>query len=369
MGGALAAIALVAGGIAVGAVLDDDEPLEVVTPAVESVSSPEPGDTRLSDPAEPTPGVAAPTPTPSPEAPAPTAPPAGFDPEPASTVASAVAPAVVQILVPNFGQGSGIIYSAEGYILTNAHVVGGSTEVSVTLANGSTVDGEVLGADTGTDVAVVQIDASLDFTVAELGGIETIEVGQLAVAIGSPFGLEGTVTAGIVSAVNRIVPNDLSGDLTRVAMIQTDAPINPGNSGGALADIEGRVVGMNTSIRTDGGQGNLGVGFAIPADTAKLIADRIVEGVPLESGYLGVSLTDATVGAPGAVITDVVDGDPAATAGLLAGDKIVGVDGTAIRSSGELAAWVRLQLPGQSVQVEVERDGQTETFTVELGTL
>ena len=280
--------------------------------------------------------------------------------EPVAAVAEAVAPAVV-LIQHEAGQGSGIIYDDSGLVLTNAHVVGQFTEVSVQLASGIRVGGTVLGADTNTDVAVVRIDTEEEFGVAPLAPESTVEVGQLAVAIGSPFGLEQTVTSGIVSATGRVVGT--------VAMIQTDAPINPGNSGGALADRQGRVIGMNTAIRTDGSGGNIGVGFAIPADTAKLIADRIIAGESLEQGYLGVEGATPQLGDPGVIVTNVLPGTGAAAAGVQVDDLIVGFNGAEIRSMQDLAAAVRLQAPNAVVEVVVIRDGGRVTLTVTLGTL
>lgn len=280
--------------------------------------------------------------------------------EPVAAVANAVAPAVV-LIQHELGQGSGIIYDEAGLILTNAHVVGQFTEVSVQLPSGIRVQGAVLGADANTDVAVIRIDTDAEFGVAPLAPESSVEVGQLAVAIGSPFGLEQTVTSGIVSAKGRVVGT--------VSMIQTDAPINPGNSGGALADRQGRVIGMNTSIRTDGNGGNVGVGFAIPSDTAKLIADRIIAGQSLEQGYLGVEGATPQVGQPGVIVTRVLPGTGAETAGVLPDDLITGFNNSAIRSMGDLAAAVRLQPPDAIVDVDVVRDGQTISLKVTLGQL
>ena len=252
--------------------------------------------------------------------------------EPVAAVAAAVSPAVV-LITTDIGQGSGIIYDAEGLLLTNAHVVGSFTEVTVTLASGVRVPGEVIGADPLTDVAVVRFDTDSEFGVATLAPESSVEVGQLAVAIGSPFGLEQTVTSGVVSAKARVLQNPTEdGQLSIVAMTQTDAPINPGNSGGALADRQGRVIGMNTSIRTDGSGGNIGVGFAIPADTAKLIADRIVSGEPLEQGFLGVAGETPLIGEPGVIVVEVTEGSGAEAAGLLLDDRIVGFNGIEIKS-------------------------------------
>jgi len=288
--------------------------------------------------------------------------------EPVAAVAQAVAPAVV-LIQHELGQGSGIIYEQEGFILTNAHVVGQFSEVLVTLASGVRVPGQVLGADELTDVAVVKIDTDAAYGVAVLAPDDSVQVGQLAVAIGSPFGLEQTVTSGIVSAKGRVLLNPTEdGGESIVAMIQTDAPINPGNSGGALADRQGRVIGMNTSIRTDGSGGNIGVGFAIPSDTARLIADRIIAGEPLEQGFLGINGGTPFVGEPGVVITVVTPGSGAAIAGLAPDDRITGFNGIEIKSMSDLAAAVRLQSPEATITVEFVREGEALTVDVTLGT-
>jgi len=198
----------------------------------------------------------------------------------------------------------------------------------------------------------------------------SVEVGQLAVAIGSPFGLQQTVTSGIVSAKGRVLESLTDdGRLSVVAMIQTDAPINPGNSGGALADRQGRVIGMNTSIRTDGSGGNIGVGFAVPSDTAKLIADRIIAGEPLEQGFLGINGTTPVIGEPGVVVGVVTPDSGADNAGILSDDLIVGFNGTVIKSMSDLAAAVRLQPPQATVTVELVRNGENLVVDVTLGLL
>ena len=313
-------------------------PTEVETPAAEEpIAAPDVAPAAPTE-APATPAPATPEPTEAPEIDAPrleVPPPVVPDDaeEPVAAVAEAVAPAVVLIQTDG-GQGSGIIYDESGLILTNAHVVGQFSEVSVQLASGIRVPGAVLGADANTDVAVVRISTDEQFGVAPLAPESTVEVGQLAVAIGSPFGLEQTVTSGIVSATGRVVGT--------VAMIQTDAPINPGNSGGALADRQGRVIGMNTAIRTDGSGGNIGVGFAIPADTAKLIADRIIAGDSLEQGYLGIEGATPQLGEPGVIVTRVIPDTGAAVAGVQVDDLIVGFNGADIRSMQDLAAAVRL---------------------------
>lgn len=364
---ALAAMAaLVGGAFFFGRSFGSDETVTtpIVAPVVETP-------TTAPEPTVPPTQVPAPTPVPSPpvnDAPSPVLPGEGAD-EPVAAVARAVAPAVVLIQTET-GQGSGIIYDDAGLILTNAHVVGQSTAVRVTLASGASVEGVVIGADPLTDVAVVRIDTDFEFGVAELAPESSVEVGQLAVAIGSPFGLEQTVTSGIVSAKGRVVENFTDdGRLSFVAMIQTDAPINPGNSGGALADRQGRVIGMNTSIRTDGSGGNIGVGFAVPADTAKLIADRIIAGEPLDQGFLGINGATPTIGEPGVVVGLVTEGSGAAAAGIQIGDLIVGFNDGAIKSMSDLAAAVRLQPPNAVVSVDLIRDGEPLTLQVTLGLL
>ena len=291
--------------------------------------------------------------------------------EPVTAVALAVSPSVVRIDTST-GTGSGIILDSSGRVVTNAHVVNGASTVEIRLADGTRAEGTVLGSDPNVDIAIVQIDGEVLFEEADFALSDTVQVGQLAVAIGSPFGLEQSVTAGIVSAVNRAVPhaNVIDGSSTIVEMIQTDAPINPGNSGGALADRQGRVVGMNTSIRTDGiVSGNLGVGFAIPSDTILLVADRIVNGESLEVGFLGVSGQNPALGRAGALIVDVVEDSPAWDGGLMPGDLVVSVDGSPILGMSELAAKIRISSPGTEVEIGVIRNGQEAFFKVILGTL
>jgi len=288
--------------------------------------------------------------------------------EPVAAVAEAVAPSVVRIDTAT-GTGSGIIYDQDGMVVTNAHVVQGVESVEIRLADGTRSTGLVLGSDPMVDIAILQIQGNFDFKQATFALLESVRVGQLAVAIGSPFGLEQSVTAGIVSAINRAVPskNIEDGSRTIVEMIQTDAPINPGNSGGALVDRQGRVVGMNTLIRTDGTvEGNLGVGFAIPTDTIFLVTERIANGESLENGFLGISGQNPTIGRAGALIIDVVSGSPAYVSGLEPGDLIIGIDGAPILGMSELAARIRLSSPGTTVEIRAIRNGEQLTFPVTL---
>jgi putative serine protease PepD len=263
------------------------------------------------------------------------------------------------------GLGSGVVYDPRGYILTAAHVVGEQTEVEVRLSNGATHQGEVLGADPFTDIAVVKIDAE-NLQAAPLAVGEEHVVGQLAVAIGSPFGLEQTVTSGIISAVHRSVPaNDGS---TVRDMIQTDAPINPGNSGGALADAQGRVIGINDAIQSSNG-GNQGVGFAVPIDVAAWVADKIVAGEEPVPAFLGVEGAEPTSGPAGALLTGIEEGSPAAEAGLEDGDLVTQFDGEPIQSMTDLAARVRSSEPGTEVSLDVLRGGERLEVEVTLDDL
>src|SRR6266536_3848430 len=262
--------------------------------------------------------------------------------EPVAAVAKALLPAVVQLETQQ-GLGSGVIYDKQGYILTAAHVVEGAGQVTVRLADGTRLPGRVVGTDAGSDIGVVKVDRS-NLQPAALALKVPLEVGQTAVAIGSPFGLEGTVTSGVVSAVNRSLPTQ---DGSVFEVLQTDAPINPGNSGGALA-------------------GNEGVGFAVPIDIAAASAARIVQGKSSASGYLGVSGTDPTLGRAGALVNEVVNGGPADKAGLQVGDLVVSVNGKAVQSMDDLAAQVRILEPGQKVQLGIVRDGKQQTITATL---
>jgi putative serine protease PepD len=260
------------------------------------------------------------------------------------------------------GLGSGFIYDQDGFVLTAAHVVEGATDVTVRLASGNRVPGEVVGSDPGTDVAVVRIEDG-NYPAADLAVGAPVKVGQLAVAIGSPFGLEQTVTAGIVSATDRSIVTDNGRAVTN--MIQTDAPINPGNSGGALVDRRGRVIGINDAIRSNSGV-NAGVGFAIPIDTAATAANALVRGDAPQFGFLGVSGTESTSGEPGALITEVQPNTPADEAGLKPGDLVTSFDGEPVESMLDLAARVRATPPGTTVTLEVIRNGATMTVEAEL---
>ena len=298
--------------------------------------------------------------------------------EPVVAVAAAVSPSVVLVEVGSgvgsevrFGLGSGIVWDAEnGYIVTNDHVVDGASMVTIILPDGINMEGEVIGGSSAHDVAVVRVDPeAAELVAARFAPASSVRVGQLAVAIGSPLGLTGTVTAGIVSAVRIQVQggSDPSSPVP-VEMIQTDAAINQGNSGGALADWQGRVIGMNTLIQTTSG-GNIGLGFAVPSDTVELIATRIVNGESLELGYLGISGQPAEGGDLGVVVVEVVPGSPAEEAGLMVGDVIVSIDSEPMYDIVELSAAVKLRRPGEAVELTVARDGDIYIVTAVLDAL
>jgi putative serine protease PepD len=303
-----------------------------------------------------------PTTTPTTPAQTATAPTLAPSEEPVAAVAAALAPAIVQIQT-DAGLGSGVIYDESGLILTAAHVVQGYDNVLIQLADGNRVEGTVAGVDTANDIAVVQISAD-GLVAAPLALDQPLQPGQMAIAIGSPFGLDQTVTAGVVSSISRAVtgPNGTVREL-----IQTDAPINPGNSGGALADRQGRVIGINDQIFSTSG-GNEGVGFAIPISRAKEVADKLVAGEPIETAYLGVTGTDPSLGTAGALITGVQPDSPAADSGLAVGDLVVAVDGTPIQSFTELAAEIRSHEPGDQVALSVQRNGNTVQLSITLAT-
>ncbi len=287
--------------------------------------------------------------------------------EPAAFVADTLGPAVVQITT-NFGVGSGVVYK-DGLIITNNHVVAGATSLRVTFSDGRVLDGELLGADPNVDVAVVSVGEGQGIPIAQLATGEKPQVGQIAIAIGSPFQLQQSVTAGIVSAVDRPIFNR---DSSVVAMIQTDAPINPGNSGGALADRQGRVIGINTSIQTDGTPGNVGVGFAIPIDTAVRLGDLIVAGEPIVPGFLGVRgeptrSDQPEIGEAGVLVTEITVGSAAEVSGLLVNDRVLSVDGAPVTLLEELAGLVLANQAGDIVTLEVVRNGETIDVEVVLG--
>jgi S1-C subfamily serine protease len=282
-------------------------------------------------------------------------------------VARAITPTVVSVAQEE-GSGSGIIVDKSGVVLTNAHVVGGSRTVEVGLADGRTLKGQVLGRDPTLDVAVVRVPAQ-NLPVAPIGDSDKLEVGQSAIAIGNPLGLERTVTAGVVSAVNRN-PRGISLD----GLIQTDAAISPGNSGGPLVDSHSRVIGINTAVLA--GEGASGLGFAIPINLANDVVQQILTTGHITRAYLGVGFADIEpelareFGLPvkeGIILTAVESRSPAARAGLRPQDIIVKGNATAIESGGDLRKLLRSLKPGATVRLDVIRPTGRTTVPVQLG--
>jgi putative serine protease PepD len=246
-------------------------------------------------------------------------------------------------------------------VLTNQHVVDNAQSVTVRFPDGEEVGARVVGADASSDVAVLELDSvPSGVTPVELGSSESLEIGDLVVAIGSPFGLEGTVTSGIVSALHRelTAPDGFTID----GAIQTDAAINPGNSGGPLLDGQGRVVGINSQIASSSG-GNEGIGYAVPIETAKEVADSLIAGRAIERPFLGVQLAEAE---DGAQIAAVTSGSPADRAGLKQGDLITEVDGEQA-SADDVRRAVAARKPGDKLELTVRSDGEAKTVTATLG--
>ena len=274
-----------------------------------------------------------------------------------------------QAEVPTAGEGSGFIISPDGLIMTNAHVVRGATDVNVKLTDRREFKAKVLGSDAKTDIAVLKIEAK-DLPVAKLGSSKQLEVGEWVLAIGSPFGFENSVTAGVVSAKGRSLPDE-----SFVPFLQTDVAVNPGNSGGPLFNTRGEVVGINSQIysRTGGYQG---VSFAIPIELASRIQEQIVKTGKVEHARLGVTVQEVNQALAdsfklpkpeGALVADVEKGGPAAESGLKAGDVITHFNGQPIVSSGDLPALVGLSAPGSAVQLSIIRQGEAQTINAKLG--
>src|SRR5919201_777909 len=283
---------------------------------------------------------------------------------------------VVEITVTSEGQqtpfggrqtqealGSGFVYDDQGHIITNQHVVDGATSISVRFWNGKTYSAELVGTDPSTDLAVIKVNAPASMRQPlTLADSSSVAVGDPVVAIGSPFGLENTVTSGIVSALHRSMtsPNNFSID----DAIQTDAAINHGNSGGPLLNTAGEVIGVTSQIRSESG-GNDGVGFAIPSRTVRSVASQLIANGKAEHAFLGVAVETRS----GAVtVTRVVDGTPAARAGLRRGDVIAAVDGTQIASADRLRSVVNGKRPGDRISITYVRGGTRHTLEVKLAT-
>ncbi|QQE65983.1 serine protease [Leptolyngbya sp. BL0902] len=273
------------------------------------------------------------------------------------------------------GTGSGFILSADGRILTNAHVVDGTRTVKVTLRDGRTFEGQVVGVDSVTDVAVVKIEAEDPLPTVRLGSTANLSPGQWAIAIGNPLGLDNTVTAGIISAIGR-TSNQVGIPDKRVQFIQTDAAINPGNSGGPLLNDQGEVIGMNTAIRANA----QGLGFAIPIETAKRIADELFATGEVQHPFLGIQMVELTpdtiaeinaqqqmnipLDESGVLIVRVLEGSPAQAAGLQPGDIIQRVNNQEVRTPTDVQSQVESSQIGQDLAIDIHRNGTDQALAV-----
>ena len=288
----------------------------------------------------------------------------------AGKIYAQASPAVVSIRT-DVGSGTGFLIDTNGTLVTNAHVVGNADRVVVKFGpDGRSIDGQVKGADPSSDLAVVKIDpgsAPRNAKPLQFADSRQVQVGDTAIAIGNPFGLDRTATEGIVSGIGRSIkaPNGFSID----QVIQTDAPINPGNSGGPLLDETARVMGVNSQIATAGNsQGNVGIGFAVPSNTVREVIPRLEKGDKIARPYLGVETADPTDpnAPPGAEVTNVTSGGPAESAGLHPGDVITELDGQAIGASADVSRIVNTKQPGDHLHIRVDRSGQDVTLDATL---
>jgi putative serine protease PepD len=334
---ALAAGAVAAGAFAAGALLNDEKP-----------AAPQPLPAVSGKPVQPDKGQTQ-----------------------AGKIYAQASPAVVSIRTPT-GSGTGFLINRDGTLVTNAHVVGNSDRVVVKFGqDGRSIDGEVVGSDASSDLAVVHIDPSSaprNAKPLQFADSRQVQVGDTAIAIGNPFGLDRTATEGIVSGIGREIkaPNGFSID----QVIQTDAPINPGNSGGPLLDETGRVIGVNSQIATAGGsQGNVGIGFAVPSNTVREVVPRLKAGDHIARPWLGVETSDPTDPAapPGAEVQSVTHGGPAEAAGVEPGDVITEIDGQPVANSSDVSRIINGKKPGDHVDLRIDRGGQDIRLAAALG--
>jgi putative serine protease PepD len=268
----------------------------------------------------------------------------------------------VAYIATGSGTGSGFVVSSDGYIVTNAHVVDGANgQIKAKVGDGEALDAKLVGEDASTDIALLKVDAS-NLKALELADSSGVEVGDPAYAIGNPFGLDRTLTVGVVSALQREIrsPNGYAID----DVIQTDAAINPGNSGGPLFNAAGQVIGVNSQIESSSG-GNVGIGFAVPSNTVKTVISQLRDGGKVSHAYLGVRSAPAESG--GAKVEQLTSDSPAVDGGLQAGDVIKEFGGKAVEDPSALASAVDDHKPGESVEVKIVRGSEEKTLTVKLG--
>lgn len=300
---------------------------------------------------------------------------AQLDPASLAGIVDRVQPSVVSITTDT-GGGSGVVLDSDGNILTNHHVVAtarGDT-VDVKFSDGSSASATIIGSDQRSDLAVIDVDDVDGLVPAAFGDSDAMRIGDAVLALGSPLGLDGSVTYGILSAKDRTIqvgggqqgPFGEPGSTTSISgMLQTDAAINSGNSGGALVNLNGEVIGINSAIATAGNStGNIGVGFAIPSNTADRVADQLIGGEQVSHPYLGVNINDAEGG--GVAVVEVVADGPADRAGVRAGDIITSLDGTAVGEADDLISAVQAHSVGDEVALTFTRDGQEQETTVTL---
>ena len=344
LGGAVS-VGLVVGVLAVAGVIDDDHTTTVVTSTGQGAAPPASGAKVVNT-----------------------------QPTNVSEIYRRVSPGVVFVESSGGGggqaaTGSGFVYDSQGHIVTNDHVVEGFDTFSVRVGSDQTpITARLVGKDPSSDLAVLKIDphrVSGGLKPLKLGDSNAIAPGDQAIAIGSPFGLAGTVTVGVISSLGRTIQSPNGFPISNA--IQTDAAINPGNSGGPLLDAKGQVIGVNSQIKTESGDSNAGVGFAVPVETIKQVVPQIQSGKKIERAFLGVS-NATTDNQSGATVTGVVPGGPAQRAGIRQGDKIVAIDNRPISSSDDVSAAVAAHRPGQPARVTVIRGGNRRTLTVTLGT-
>jgi putative serine protease PepD len=284
-----------------------------------------------------------------------------------ASIASSVSPSVVSIRVGR-QSGSGVVMSEDGYIITNAHVVEAAADggpVQVRFSNGEVAQATIVGADARSDIAVVRAEGITGLSPAQFGASSDVLVGDTVLALGSPLGFDGSVTQGIISALDRTLDPEEPGTPPLSGLLQTDAAINRGNSGGALVNLDGEVIGINTAIAVQNqDDGFLGVGFAVPSDRATTVAEQLIAGEEVSHPFLGVRVASAEDG--GALIGEVTPGSPAEEAGLQEGDVVVRLGDRTITDSSDLVAAVQAAAAGDTLEIEFERDGVSQTGTVTL---